>query len=299
MRLRRRARARARRKRDDASEPSSRDHLLQEPVLVDLAEERALLEHIRLRPPGGDAPGSSTTISSARAIVDRRWAMMIVVRSRITSRRPARMRASVVASTEAVASSRTRMRGSIRSALAIAMRWRWPPESVIPRSHDRVVPLRELEDEVVRLGGSGCGLDRVVRRVGHSEGDVVPDRRGEEERVLRDHPDLAPKRSPLEVADVDAVDEHPPGGRLVEAGDERGERGLSRSGAADERDRPPGEISSWTSSSTGRPGSYPKSTRSNTTEPGPGGSGRACSASAISQALSRISKMRSPAAVAR
>jgi hypothetical protein len=74
-----------------------------------------------------------------------------------------------------------------RDALALASGERDPA-----LSHDRVVHLRELEDEVVRLGGSGCGLDRVVRRVGHSEGDVVPDRRGEEERVLRDHPDLAP-----------------------------------------------------------------------------------------------------------
>ena len=60
--------------------------------------------------------------------------MISVVRSRIAARRPARMRASVVASTEAVASSRMRMRGSIASARAIAMRWRWPPESVMPRS---------------------------------------------------------------------------------------------------------------------------------------------------------------------
>ena len=60
--------------------------------------------------------------------------MMIVVRPRIASRRPSRILASVVASTEAVASSRIRMRGSTTSARAIATRWRWPPESVIPRS---------------------------------------------------------------------------------------------------------------------------------------------------------------------
>ena len=60
--------------------------------------------------------------------------MMIVVRPRIASARPARIFASVVASTEAVASSRIRMRGSITSARAIASRCRWPPESVIPRS---------------------------------------------------------------------------------------------------------------------------------------------------------------------
>ena len=60
--------------------------------------------------------------------------MMIVVRPFIASRRPSRIFASVVASTDAVASSRMRMRGSMISALAIARRWRWPPLSVIPRS---------------------------------------------------------------------------------------------------------------------------------------------------------------------
>ncbi len=59
---------------------------------------------------------------------------MMVVRPFITSRRPSRMCASVVASTDAVASSRMRMRGSTMSARAIAIRWRCPPESVIPRS---------------------------------------------------------------------------------------------------------------------------------------------------------------------
>ena len=60
--------------------------------------------------------------------------MMIVVRPFIASRRPRRIFASVVASTEAVASSRSRIRGSMTSARAIASRCRWPPESVIPRS---------------------------------------------------------------------------------------------------------------------------------------------------------------------
>ena len=60
--------------------------------------------------------------------------MMIVVRPRIASRRPSRILASVEASTDAVASSRIRMRGSTTSARAIAIRWRWPPESVMPRS---------------------------------------------------------------------------------------------------------------------------------------------------------------------
>ena len=45
---------------------------------------------------------------------------------------------SVDASTDAVASSRISTRGSISSARAIAIRWRWPPESDRPRSPTRV-----------------------------------------------------------------------------------------------------------------------------------------------------------------
>ena len=60
--------------------------------------------------------------------------MISVVRPFIASRRPSLILASVDASTDAVASSRIRIRGSTRSARAIAIRWRWPPESVTPRS---------------------------------------------------------------------------------------------------------------------------------------------------------------------
>ena len=42
--------------------------------------------------------------------------------------------ATVEASTEEVASSRIKIRGSARNARAIATRWRCPPESVRPRS---------------------------------------------------------------------------------------------------------------------------------------------------------------------
>ena len=79
-------------------------------------------------------PSSSTTISFASAIVESRWAMISVVRFRIASRRPTRIRASVDASTDAVASSRMRTRGSSASARAIARRCRCPPDSVMPRS---------------------------------------------------------------------------------------------------------------------------------------------------------------------
>jgi hypothetical protein len=56
----------------------------------------------------------------------------------MTSRSASLIACSVVASTDEVASSRIRMRGSASSARAIASRWRWPPERVRPRSPTRV-----------------------------------------------------------------------------------------------------------------------------------------------------------------
>ena len=55
--------------------------------------------------------------------------MMIVVRPCITSASAARISCSFVGSTDEVASSRIRMRGSASTARAIAMRCRCPPES--------------------------------------------------------------------------------------------------------------------------------------------------------------------------
>ena len=64
--------------------------------------------------------------------------MISVVRPAITSRSATLTSRSVDASSEEVASSSTRMRGSATSARAIASRWRWPPDSVRPRSPIRV-----------------------------------------------------------------------------------------------------------------------------------------------------------------
>ena len=79
-----------------------------------------------------------STISSASAIVERRWAMMNVVRPAIASSSPSLIRRSVEASTEEVASSRIRIGASRSSARAMAMRCRWPPDSAAPRSPMRV-----------------------------------------------------------------------------------------------------------------------------------------------------------------
>ena len=73
-------------------------------------------------------PRSSTTSRSALRSVLRRWAMAMVVRPRTRLSSAFWISFSVVVSTEDVASSRIRMRGSISSARAIEMRWRSPPD---------------------------------------------------------------------------------------------------------------------------------------------------------------------------
>ncbi len=68
-------------------------------------------------------------------------------------------------------------------------------------------------------------------------GDVLRDRRAEQERVVVDNRDLRAQLVRIERADVGAVDEDGSGGRVVQARDELHERRLARAGRADEGDR--------------------------------------------------------------
>ena len=83
-------------------------------------------------------------------------------------------------------------------------------------------------------------LDRLVRELGAAERDVLADGRGEEEGILRDDADLAPKGVERDVAHVGTVDGDAAGRCVVEARDERRERRLARAGVPDQRDRRPG-----------------------------------------------------------
>ena len=115
--------------------PCRHPDLLEQPELVDLAEDGA-----RARAARSACPARRSARARARRPCRRARSSRAGARSRSSCGRasprssPARISDSVVASTEAVASSRIRMRGSITSARAIASRWRCPPESVIPRS---------------------------------------------------------------------------------------------------------------------------------------------------------------------
>ena len=75
---------------------------------------------------------------SSSATVERRWAMTREVRPCMSFLRASWIRRSLSESRAEVASSRTRIGASLRIARAMAMRWRWPPESLTPRSPVRV-----------------------------------------------------------------------------------------------------------------------------------------------------------------
>ena len=81
------------------------------------------------------------------------------------------------------------------------------------------------------------GLDLVHAGVRAPEADVVGDRAAEQERLLRHDAHLRAQRPRRHLAQVVAVDEHAPVGRVVEARDELGEGRLARAGGADERHR--------------------------------------------------------------
>ena len=123
-------------------------------------------------------------------------------------RRSARsIRRSVPMSTELVASSRIRIarvgeeRPRERDELALAER-----EAEAALAELRVVAVLEPLDELVGADGAGGGDDLLARRVGAAEGDVLGDRAGEEEALLRHDPELAAERLLAHVAQVDAVD---------------------------------------------------------------------------------------------
>ena len=69
-----------------------------------------------------------------RAMVESRWAMAITVLPAIRVPRLDWMAASTSLSSAEVASSSTRIGAFFRITRAMAMRWRWPPESLTPRS---------------------------------------------------------------------------------------------------------------------------------------------------------------------
>ena len=242
-------------------------------------------------------------MSSARAIVESRWAITNVVRPAITSRSAALIACSVEASTDEVASSRIRIRGSLSSARAIAIRWRWPPESVMPALADARVVARRGSSAMKPAACARSAARSTSARVasGPPVGDVLVHGRAEQERVVVDDADRVAQRGQVDLAHVGAVDPHRARGHVVEPREQLHQRRLARA-----RSRRPGRPSSrprrrGRCRAAPAPGavSYPKVTSSSSTRPRPAGSGGAPGGAVSAGARSRIWNSRSPEAVAR
>ena len=108
-------------------------------------------------------PFSSTTILSARRMVESRCAITITVRCSIRLASALCTSISDSVSRCEVASSRIRMGAFFSSARAMAMRCRWPPLRLSAAVADHgLVSLRQPLDELVRQRRFGGAADRLA-----------------------------------------------------------------------------------------------------------------------------------------
>src|SRR6266851_7186782 len=108
-------------------------------------------------------------------------------------------------------------------------------QPMTPLPHHRVITFRQRRDEIVDVSGLRGGYHLRLRRVRLRVEEVVADRGMEEEGVLEDHPDLAAQRFEREIANVVAVQPDGAELRIVETGQQVGDRGLAGTGRADQR----------------------------------------------------------------
>ena len=170
-------------------------------------------------------------------IVDRRWAMAMVVRPAISTCSASRMRISVSVSTLDVASSRTRIlrvereRPGERQELFLSDRQR--------RAAFRdgaVVAERHPVDEAIGVDGRRRPPDGLVRDGGVAEPDVLGDRAGKQIHVLQHEAEQPAQLVERHLADVDAVDQDAPAGDVVEAQQQVDEGRLPRPGRSHDAD---------------------------------------------------------------
>ena len=138
--------------RSGASSSSGTNVRSTRPCAPDLGVDGARVDELSWRPRAATRPSSSTTISSASAIVESRWAMMIVVRPSITVAQrqlDPRLGGGVDRRRGVVEDQDARVdqqRARDRDALALTARERQPA-----LADDRVVAVGQRLDELVRL----------------------------------------------------------------------------------------------------------------------------------------------------
>ena len=218
---------------------------------VDLDErlfvaKRVARDEPRVRPPSASSsscvprstirPWSRTTIWSASRTVERRCAIVIVVRpsaSRSSASCTARSVLRVERARRLVEDEHGRVAkdgAGDRHPLLLAAR-----EAVAALADERVVAVLEAGDQVVDVRRPRGVLDLLVGRVGPREAQVLADRAWKRYVSCETTPIVRGERVEGHVADVDPVDRDPPAVDVVEARDEVAERRLAGAGLADDR----------------------------------------------------------------
>ena len=184
------------------------------------------------------SPRSTTTTRSARSAVDSRWAMLTTVRPCDTRSSASVSACSVSGSTDEVASSRMSRPGSPSWARASATSWRSPTDRLVPRSPAGAVePTGEVVEPAAEAERGEGGAHLVVGGIRSTDPHVLADGRVEQEAVLRHHPDRrSAGRRDRRVARSTPPTRTAPVGRVGQAAQQLGDRGLARARLADHRD---------------------------------------------------------------
>src|SRR5439155_7913674 len=111
------------------------------------------------------------------------------------------------------------------NALALASR-----KAHTPFTYERLVPLRQANDEVVRVGGPGGGDDFIFARARPGVGDILGDAGREENRLLQDDGELVAQIGQVEVAQICSIQENLARGRVIETSQQIHQRGLAGAG---------------------------------------------------------------------
>src|SRR5207249_11122771 len=84
----------------------------------------------------------------------------------------------------------------------------------------RIISLRHALDEIVGVCGLRCQHDVLLRCVNVPIHDVLPNRSGEEDRLLHDKADLVPQATQAQPIEAASADSNPTRDRLVDAAEE-------------------------------------------------------------------------------
>ena len=183
-------------------------------------------------------PSRSVTRRGARAAISRSWVISTIVRPWAwRSTRRSTMASPVRLSRLPVGSSARTIAGSPSSALAMATRWRSPPDSAPGRCPARSARPTAASASRARAVAPAPGHPGVEQPAG----DVLQRGQALDEVELLEHeadPPPAERGEPsvAEAADVVAVDAHGPRGRSLQGADDVDQRRLPGPGRADDDD---------------------------------------------------------------